>query len=240
MDNEEMEVTRLPRDAGRTRGPRSRSLAGSPPLPRRVRRLLLLACTLILAILALASRLRSGGGFAVFLFPTATPKPTNTEIPAIVVASMTATAQAQDFRLLEQRALHLPAVAPGSPCPLSPRQQINPAYGPAAGQGPVYLTENLDGTLVYVDAAHIVGNGSMWGGTSELFVIAPAYTSVALIRGRQIDGPHDMRFNGGLDQQAYQGNPWSAPLLPELKIAGNLPGSPWVNWLDNIRLQAPG
>ncbi len=211
MDNEEVEVTRLPRDTGRTRGSRSRSLAGSPPLPRRVRRLLLLACTLILAILAilaLASSLRSGGGFAVFLFPTATPRPTNT--------------------------------APGSPCPLSPRQQINPAYGPAAGQGPVYLTENLDGTLIYVDAAYIVGNGSMWGGTTGLFVIAPAYTSVALIRGRQIDGPHDMRFNGGLDQQDYQGNPWSAPLLPELKIAGNLPGSPWVNWLDNIRLQAPG
>src|SRR5258707_1495679 len=81
MDNEEVEVTRLPRDTGRTRGSRSRSLAGSPPLPQRVRRPLLLACTLILAILAilaLASSLRSGGGFAVFLFPTATPRPTNT------------------------------------------------------------------------------------------------------------------------------------------------------------------
>ncbi len=81
MDNEEVEVTRLPGDDSQTSGSPSRSLAGSPLLRRRVRRILLFACTLLLAVLALFAAVRSSRDLAVLPSPTSSPRPTATPVP---------------------------------------------------------------------------------------------------------------------------------------------------------------
>jgi hypothetical protein len=78
------------------------------------------------------------------------------------------------------------------------------------------------------------------GGTKALFVIAPQYSGPALIRGQQIDGLHEMRFQGGVDYMYYRGELATTPLLSELKVSGSGGGFPWANELVYIRLQAPG
>jgi hypothetical protein len=50
-----------------------------------------------------------------------------------------------------------------------------------------------------------------------------------------------MRFNGGLDQQTYQGDWTTAPLLASLRLVGGPTyGSPWANWPSYTRIQTAG
>ncbi len=139
---------------------------------------------------------------------------------------------------LERRPLHLPALAPGAACPLVPTRQISPQYGPALGDGPVYaLGFGTDSSLPAVDAAHFGTGASKWGGMKVVWVMAPGNNGAVIARGRQIDGSHALRFNGGLDQQNYQGDWTVATLLPELRLV-------WLDqagaWDSYVRLQAPG
>jgi len=241
MEHNELDARELQDDEGLANGSGSRALArSSHPRRSKRRRIILLAFTLVLGFLALVTGIQTSLGLAVFPLPSSSPTPTRTAIPPAIAAAMTATAQAQDFKMLEQRAVQLPTIAAGSPCPLSPRHPI-PYYGLGASQGPIYLAIDATGTLGYTDAAHFQGGGSAWGGATGLFVIAPAYRGPALIRGRQIDdGLHEMRFQGGVDEQDYPGQLATAPLLSELKVSGTGRGFPWANALVYIRLQAPG
>lgn len=105
------------------------------------------------------------------------------------------------------------------------------------GQGPGAGADERQrqGILQYLDA-HAYGSGtSGWGGMKVLWVIDVHARSPVLIRGHQVDGPHEVRFNGGLDQ-LFNTDAQSPP-LQALRLLGP---PPETNWPSQTRLQAPG
>jgi hypothetical protein len=101
------------------------------------------------------------------------------------------------------------------------------------GIGPVYaagLLGLMDGILPY-DTTQFYPSAT-WGGQKVLWVVAPSYTGPVLIRGQQLDGPHALRFDGGVD---------GVTLQPNLRLMGGPGyGMPWPNWPTNTRFEAPG
>jgi hypothetical protein len=173
---------------------------------------------------------------------THTPAPTVTPLP--IFATLAAD---PGWAPLEQRPLHLPALAPGTACPHA-RGLLFPEFGVALGHGPAYpilayVQANASeegGVLHYVDASHYQGGKSGWGGEKVLWVIDPTYHGFILIRGQQIDGPHALGFNGGVDQPGtYAVDP---PPIAALRLVAPAPGAAgqWANWPSQTRLQAPG
>ncbi len=103
-----------------------------------------------------------------------------------------------DWKFL-RRPFHVPDVAPGSPCPMTQRGgslDFGVPGIPAFGPGPAYPTalgEGPSAVLGYFDI-----QGTDWGGTKALWLIAPGYHRQMLIRGRQLDGPNGVRFEDGV------------------------------------------
>ncbi len=99
-------------------------------------------------------------------------------------------------------------------------KQLQIGFGIVQGEYPVYVTIGADkitphAVLSYAGAEHF-GNGAStnrgWGGVKVIWIINPSYTGPLLIRGRQLDGSHEVRFNG-LDQKLLfdalvVGAPW--------------------------------
>jgi hypothetical protein len=134
------------------------------------------------------------------------------------------------------RPLHVPRIAAGAPCPVShrparvdfARYRIGAGLGPGpafpifGGRPPVAL-------LDYVLPAP--GNsfaGSAWGGQKVLWFVRPEYKGPVLVRGRQLDGPHLVRFDFGV--------------LPpkEIRIGLLAPGDDLRDRPSFTRLRAPG
>jgi hypothetical protein len=61
-----------------------------------------------------------------------------------------------------------------------------------------------------------------------LWVASPSYTGYALIRGHQIDGPNDLRFENGSDPQH------------ELRFDGSPLSDGWRHQPSYTRVLAPG
>jgi len=113
------------------------------------------------------------------------------------------------LQLLQRRALHLPSLKPGTPCPTTHGSFVIPNFDPLLGKGPVYAdffggkpqAETTEkGILDYVSS---FGDESQWGGQKVIWFIDPAYRGPVLIRSGQINGVHKVRFNGGIEQQNY-------------------------------------
>jgi hypothetical protein len=109
------------------------------------------------------------------------------------------------------RPLHLPRLAPGDACPVSPVDQrvdwesVN-AFGDGIGPGPVYPGLG--------DEGHLTTEGSgPWFGTKVFWYVKPSYPRRVLIRGRRLDGPGKARFH---DSGRSHGR-----LLPDLRITRN-------------------
>ncbi len=129
---------------------------------------------------------------------------------------------------LAARPLHLPTVTPGSPCPIGPAKIVSPAFGTALGVGPIYpVGLGTDALLAY----STLGFSGPWWGQKVLWVGDPAYHGLALVRGRQLDGPNEVRFNDGADPAA------------ELRLDSSAPDNTtggWNNWPSYTRVRAPG
>jgi hypothetical protein len=135
-----------------------------------------------------------------------------------------------------RRPLHLPKVAAGAACPVSrvdPRvhwKRINIFGGSGIGRGPVY--PGLPNAFLW--ATRDEQHGGPWFGGKVFWYVLPSYRGPALIRGRRLDGPQMLRFNGG-----------RLP-APELRIASNdtvswqgqPPGSRGV--ASGVRVLTPG
>ena len=102
------------------------------------------------------------------------------------------------------RPLHLPAGAPGSPCPVSRvggfdfrRFRVNVGIGP----GPAYPVGLYQpGSVLYVEFPLRAGPlaGLEWSGQKVLWFVAPRYRGPVLIRGGRLDGPDLVRFQWGV------------------------------------------
>ena len=96
------------------------------------------------------------------------------------------------------RPLHLPKLAPGAACPLSHVdrrvvwQGINIFGGEGIGRGPVYPGLPSAFFMATRDEQY----GGPWFGTKVFWYVQPSYRGPVLIRGRRLDGPQRMGFNG--------------------------------------------
>ena len=137
-----------------------------------------------------------------------------------------------------RRPLHVPRIAAGARCPVSKAHTVSPAFGPGLGPGPVYpIGFDARGTLSFAypppPGSQFAGSG--WGGQKVLWVGRRTYRGPILIRGRQLDGSNEVRFDLG----------GGAP-LPELAFrAGESRGTSrgaagWREFPSHTRLRAPG
>jgi hypothetical protein len=102
------------------------------------------------------------------------------------------------------RPLHVPRIAAGAPCPVSPTTAVdlgNEGVRSLRGSGPAYPT--LTGSersleFVYPPPKRSEFYGSKWSGNKVLWWVSGRYHGPVLIRGRQLDGPYLLRFDGGV------------------------------------------
>jgi hypothetical protein len=129
-----------------------------------------------------------------------------------------------------RRQLHIPHIASGSPCPVTPRRRVSRNFGLAQGAGPVYPIGGLPALrFIYPVQPSQVYFPSEWSGNKVLWV-ARRYRSPVLIRGRQLDGPNELRF--GLAHNPTREMRWTS-------VGGSSPGG-WQNRPSTTRLRAPG
>lgn len=205
-------------------------------------RVALAICAIALAILAPLVSLTSTRAAIAGLFPTPTAtSESNASLTIISVATTQTDIAPARWDALRARPLLLPTLAPGVGCPAAQGQNVEPGFGPAIGDSPVYIVGmGTDGVLQATAPATKGNGGATWGGQFVMFIIAPSYRGPVLARGHQLDGPHPLLFNGGLDQ--LNGFDAASPvLLSQLRIEGGPAfGSPWPNFPAQLRVQAPG
>ena len=63
-----------------------------------------------------------------------------------------------------------------------------------------------------------------------LWFVNPSYKGLVLVRGRQLDGSHDVFFNANFGEKPTS----------QLVLDTTLGGTPWPNFPAYTRLQAPG
>ncbi|MBA3735614.1 MAG: hypothetical protein H0W90_10535 [Actinobacteria bacterium] len=150
------------------------------------------------------------------------------------------------WHYLERRPLHIPGLATGEACPTTEQSGVLAASGieapfdsfPAWGSGPAFPTALGRGprpllTFEYPPLPGSVWEGSGWGGRKNIWVVADSYRGPVLVRGRQLDGPNDVRFENG--RPGFTDATRQHPRL-ELRLLGpETHGNP-----ATTRLRAPG
>lgn len=100
------------------------------------------------------------------------------------------------------------------------------------------LVRPVFGTGARMSFAPPANYGSpIWGGNKVIWAVAPEVRTEALVRGRQLDGPSEVRFTyGDVDSKAEP--------LPELVIKSpsqtGSSGSAWRDVVTATRVQQPG
>jgi hypothetical protein len=136
------------------------------------------------------------------------------------------------------RPLRLYRLAPGATCPVSQIDphidwaRINIFGGSGIGPGPVYPGLGGSGGRMY--ARPDVQYGGIWADGKVFWFTRSSYQGRILIRGRRLDGPQWLRFNGRrlppreLRIEAHETVAWE----------GQPPGSRGVP--SSLRVRAPG
>jgi len=119
------------------------------------------------------------------------------------------------WRGLLQRTIRVPTLAPGSRCPATEATGSLGEYGGSRfGPGPAYPT--LSARDGHASLAYLVGWGyDGWDGTKVLWTV-PRYNGPYIVRGRQLDGTGELRFD--------QGPTWTNKLHEELRLVGPYAG----------------
>jgi hypothetical protein len=129
-----------------------------------------------------------------------------------------------------RRPLHVPRIASGRPCPVTPPTRGDIVFGTRQGPGPVYPIGGLpEFRFLYPVKPTQVYYASDWSGNKVLWV-ARSYRGPLLIRGRQLDGSHELRFG-----QAR--NP--ARELRWTSVGGSSPTG-WQNHPSTTRVRSSG
>jgi hypothetical protein len=147
----------------------------------------------------------------------------------------TATATAPRFpdawTLLRQRPLRLPTLASGARCPAEHARQVTPQFGAGIGAGPAYaalgVAAGAQGVLLIGPPSNF--ESTKWGGNKVLWYVSPQHQGPILVRGHQLDGPNEVRFEFG-----------DVPPVELAFMAGASDPSDWTNVPSYTRLRAPG
>jgi hypothetical protein len=95
------------------------------------------------------------------------------------------------------RELAIPKLEEGEPCPRTKGKEISPDFAPGLGVGPAYpVGLGTNGVLDELEPPETFESKG-WAGQKVLWVVEPSYDGPVLIRGRQLDGPHEVRFDEG-------------------------------------------
>jgi hypothetical protein len=118
---------------------------------------------------------------------------------------------------LRRRPLTDRRIASGEPCPVTTETGQVGAY-PGLGPGPAYPIGT--GSVITIRIPPPVGWGPEWSGTKRVWLLDTRFVARALVRGRQLDGPNEMRFVLGIpgftEQKLF--NP-----VRELRLEGTSP-----------------
>jgi hypothetical protein len=135
-----------------------------------------------------------------------------------------------------RRPLHLPKLAAGARCPVSHVDrrirwgQTNIFGGQGLGRGPVYPAL----PSAFFMAARDEQYGGPWFGTKVFWFVLPSYRGPVLIRGRRLDGPQRMGFNG----RKVAGRELHIERGESVSWEGQPPGSRGVP--SGVRILTPG
>ncbi len=163
--------------------------------------------------------LLAGGCASTASAPTTTPLPS---------------ASADPWVALEARPLALPTVAPGD-CPTAAGRQVNPGFGDALGDGPVYpVGLGTDGVL-HIGSFH---DGTDWLGEKVLWVASPDFTGHAIVRGARIDSAGEMTFDGDGQPPRYEMRFEPANGRAVRPVGSE--GADWYNWATHTLMKVPG
>jgi len=90
------------------------------------------------------------------------------------------------------RPLHVPGLAAGARCPITPEYgQVSPDFGPATGRGPIYA--------VGIGGDGVIRGFSPSGQAKILWISRPEYQGAVLIRGERIDSNGRLFFQEGTE-----------------------------------------
>jgi hypothetical protein len=150
---------------------------------------------------------------------------------------------------LHQRPLHLPTVAAGIPCPISPSHTF-PAGGGftgayvAVGDGPFTLTMSGKIPVNFNPQPPDSYAGTGWPGMKVIWRVSADYSGPLLLRGARIDGTGALRFDhylGAIDSQsAVDGSPANGTAYPDLAYDTTSNVSTVTTYPSAIRVQSPG
>lgn len=155
------------------------------------------------------------------------------EGPTTAARTPTRTAAPTEWTPLEQRPLDIPKFAPGAACPMAKGHAVSPSFGQGLGDGPAYpifggASDPSNGIFRYAPPKNF--DSTDWGGNKVLWAVdTPHYPGIVLVRGRQLDGSNELRFDTG------------ALPSPELQISP-YPGTQegWTGQPSYTRVRAPG
>jgi len=97
---------------------------------------------------------------------------------------------------LRRRPWLVPRLAPGARCPVTPtKHRPDPELGEVWANGPVGPVGLNAGVLQYQSVDRSDGFTDVaWGAQKIMWAVDPAITTPVLVRGRQLDGPNEVRF----------------------------------------------
>jgi hypothetical protein len=162
------------------------------------------------------------------LFPVASPL--STQAAQMPSATPDPVPLSQLLPLLQQRSLHVSALAAGEACVAAPGRQVSPDLGPALGEGPIYMVGyGVEGTNTIYNTREDGG----WYYLKTIWTAPHDFHSLFLLRGRQVDGPNEERFSE------------DTTATPDLQavFSSNDAGSThsgWLPWINYVRVRAPG
>jgi hypothetical protein len=163
--------------------------------------------------------------------PPRASQPGGTPGTAGSAATSTPPQAADAWAPLRQKPLHLPALAPGAACPAAREKRVTPDLGLALGDGPLYAVAPWKhGTY---SGGEVAANSAGWYPLKVLWASAPSFRGPALIRGHQLDGPNELRFD------AATGLPAELELRFLADGSSATPGG-WNNLASYTTVRAPG
>ncbi len=139
-----------------------------------------------------------------------------------------------------RRPIHLPHIAAGTRCPVSPPgRKVRRGFGAVIGPGPIYalgfgpFARIAVMPFVLPSRAGLFG-GSAWGGQVLKWVGSPSYHGPVLIRGRKLTGRDGLGFGAGKVPLAEVDVPPGPPGGVGLNPDG------WRLWSGYARLRSRG